>query len=98
MAIPMTQSLLAVALSMGIYITNSSLFFYYSNDARSLFGKSAINALLSGYKPPPPPPRLCPPFSHCPLWRTCEALRVVKTLFSEKQPWMLPFPSISGPS
>jgi hypothetical protein len=48
MAIPMTQSFLAVALSMGIYITNSSLFFYYSNDAKSLFGKSAINAILSG--------------------------------------------------
>jgi hypothetical protein len=48
MAIPMTQSLLAVALSMGIYITNSSLFLYYSQDAVFLFGRAAINALLSG--------------------------------------------------
>jgi hypothetical protein len=48
MAIPMTQSLLAVALSMGIYICNSSLFLYYSSDAVFLFGRAAINALLSG--------------------------------------------------
>lgn len=48
MAIPMTQSLLAVALSMGIYICNSTLFLYYSADANFLFGRKAINAMLSG--------------------------------------------------
>ena len=67
MAIPMTQSLLAVALSMGIYICNSTLFLYYSADANFLFGRKAINAMLSGQTLPLPEAQCLPFKSVSPL-------------------------------